>query len=82
MSSLEKENLFAIEAKTSGNSKSRKVTYALVDSLHSTCIEKKEIILGQILACEKLRKYTNDRIDGIILEKEIFDLKLILDLIE
>jgi hypothetical protein len=39
-------------------------------------------MLGQIQACEKLLKYTGDRLDQIILEKEIADLKLMLDFIE
>jgi hypothetical protein len=42
---------------------------------------KKEVILSQIFACERLKKYSTDKADQIILEKEIFDLKLILDLI-
>ncbi|HEX9319108.1 MAG TPA: hypothetical protein VF884_09250 [Nitrososphaeraceae archaeon] len=82
MNIIEEENPFAIEAKTTGLKKSRSVTYSLVDSYHSTCIDKKDIILGQIQACERLLKYTGDRIDQIILEKEVADLKLILDLIE
>ena len=40
------------------------------------------ILLEQIHACERVLKYTSDRIDQIILEKEIADLKLMLDLIE
>jgi hypothetical protein len=73
---------FEIEAKTTGLRKSRNITYSLVDSNHTTCIDKKDIILGQIQACEKLLKYTGDRLDQIILEKEVADLKLMLDFIE
>jgi hypothetical protein len=40
------------------------------------------ILLEQIYACERVLRYTGDRIDQIILEKEIADLKLMLDLIE
>jgi hypothetical protein len=82
MNIIVEENPFAIEAKTAGLKKGRNVTYSLVDSYHSTCIDKKEIILRQIQACERLLKYTHDRVDQIILEKEVADLKLILDLIE
>jgi hypothetical protein len=82
MNIVEVENLFAAEAKTIGLKNSRNVTYSLVDSYHSTCVDKKDIILGQIQACERLLKYANDRVDQIILEKEIADLKLMLDLIE
>lgn len=76
------EGPFVIEAKTTGLKKSRNVTYSLVDSYLTACIDKKEIILKQIQACERLLKYTSDRLDQIILEKEIADLKLILDFIE
>jgi len=73
---------FIIEAKTTGLKKRRNVTYSLVDAYHTTCIDKKDIILGQIQACERLLKYTRDRLDQIILEKEVADLKLMLDFIE
>jgi hypothetical protein len=43
---------------------------------------KRGIVLGQVDACERVLKYTSDRIDQIILEKEIADLKLMQDLIE
>ncbi|MDQ5868408.1 MAG: hypothetical protein M3530_01625 [Thermoproteota archaeon] len=58
----------------------RKVTYSFVDSYHSLCRDKKDIILSEIQACERLLKYTRDDNDKIILEKEIVELKLALDL--
>jgi hypothetical protein len=73
---------FAIEAKISRSKKSRIVTDSIVDSYHHICISKKDIILEQVQACERILKYTNDRIDQIILEKEIADLRLMLDLLE
>jgi hypothetical protein len=45
-------------------------------------INKRDIILAQISACELLYKYTTDSFDKNILKKEISDLKLMLDLIE
>lgn len=71
-----------IEAKTTGSNSKRNVTYSPIDTCHNVFIDKRDLILAQIHACERLLKYTNDRIDQIILEKEIADLKLILDLIE
>lgn len=71
-----------IEAKTTGSNSNRNVTYSPIDTYHNVFIDKKNLILAQIHACERLLKYTNDRIDQIILEKEIADLKLMLDLIE
>lgn len=82
MNIVEMEIPSAIEAKISRSKKSRNVMYYIVDSYHHICISKKDIVLEQIQACERILKYTNDRIDQIILEKEIADLRLMLDLLE
>jgi hypothetical protein len=76
------ETPLIIEAKTTGSNSNRNVTYSPIDAYHNLFIDKRDLILAQIHACERLLKYTNDRIDQIILEKEIADLKLMLDLIE
>lgn len=76
------ESPFIIEAKTTGSNRNRSVTYSPVDTYHNIFIDKRDLILAQIHACEILLKYTKDRTDQIILEKEIGDLKLMLDLIE
>ena len=72
-----------IIAKTCGcKDKKRKITYSFVDSYHSLCRDKKDIILSEIQACERLLKYTTDENDKVIVEKEIAELKLTLDLIQ
>lgn len=72
-----------IIAKTCGcKDKKRKITYSFVDSYHSLCRDKKDIILSEIQACERLLKYTTDENDKTIIEKEIAELKLTLDLIQ
>ena len=53
-----------------------------MDYHHSLYINKKDIILGQIRACELLYKYTIKDLDKNVLKKEMLDLKLMLDLIE
>ena len=58
----------------------RKVTYSFVDSYHSLCRDKKDIILSEIQACEILLKYPRDENDTITVENEIAELKLALDL--
>jgi hypothetical protein len=69
-------------AKTCGcKDKKRKVTYSFVFSAHSLCKDKKDLILSQIEACERLSKYTKDETDLIILKNEITQLKLTLDLL-
>jgi hypothetical protein len=82
MNIVEMEPPFIIEAKTTGSNRNRSVTYSPVDTYHNVFIDKGDLILAQIHACERLLKYTKDRIDQIILQKEIGDLKLMLDLIE
>jgi len=68
---------YDIVAKTCGcKDKTRKVTYSFVDSYHSLCRDKKDIIMSEIQACEKLLKYTRDENDKIILENEIAELAL------
>ena len=66
--------------------KKRKVTYSLIDSYHGLCHDKKDLILGQIEACQRLAKYTakygRDEVDRQAIENEIDELKMVLDLIQ
>jgi hypothetical protein len=81
MNLVEIETPFIIEAKTCGcKNKERNISYHFVESIHSLCIDKKEIMVAQIQACERLLKYVKDEIDIIAIKKEISDLKLALDL--
>ena len=76
------EEDFDMIAKTCGcKDRKRKVTYSLVDSYHSLCKDKKDIILSEIQACEILLRYPRDEYDTITVEKEILELKLALDLL-
>lgn len=71
-----------IEAKTCGcRQKSVKIAYSFVDSYHSLCLDKKDIMLDQIQACERLLKYTTDETDKSAVIKEIAELKMTLDLL-
>ena len=76
------EEDYEMVAKTCGckNTK-RKVTYSFVDSYHSLCMDKKEIILSEIQACKILLNYLRDENDTITVENEIAELKLALDLL-
>ena len=81
------ESPYGIMAKTCGcEDKKRKVTYTFIDSYHSLCHDKKDMILGQIEACERLVKYAaeygRDQIDRQAIESEIDELKMVLDLIQ
>ncbi len=71
----------SIVAKTCGcTERGRKVTYALLDSSHGLCLDKKDIISAQLEACERLLKYVADQDDSVALEQEIKELKIALDL--
>jgi hypothetical protein len=83
----EAESPYGIMAKTCGcEDKKRKVTYSFIDSYHSLCHDKKDIILAQIEACERLVKYAaeygRDQIERQAIESEIDELKMVLDLIQ
>lgn len=75
------EEPLKIVAKTCGcKEKVKKVTYSFIDSYHSLCIDKKDIISAELEACERLLKYTVDKSDRETIEKEIAQLKMTLDL--
>ena len=61
--------------------RSRKVTYTFVDSYPNLSVDKKEIILAQLYACERLLQYTKDRTDRLAIESEIMELQMALDLL-
>jgi hypothetical protein len=74
---------YDIVAKTCGcKDMKRKVTYSFIDSYHSLCRDKKDIILSEMQACERLLKYSRDEYDKITIEKEVAELKLTLDLLQ
>src|SRR5438093_9749955 len=62
--------------------KDRKVTYSILNSYHSLCQDKKDILSNELVACERLLKYSKDPFDKQIIEREITDLKLMLDLLQ
>jgi hypothetical protein len=81
MNIAQTENPFVIEAKTCGCKNKKNITYSFIESSHSLCIDRREIILAQIQACERLLKYVKEDIDLRLIEKEISELKLTQDLV-
>ncbi len=76
------ESPLRIEAKTCGcKEKGITIAYSLIDTYHSLCVNKKDIMLTQIQACENLLKFTNDERDKSAIIKEIAELKMTLDLL-
>lgn len=72
-----------VEAKTCGcKERGKSVSYHFIESSHSLCLDKGELILSQIQACERLLKYSKDDDETVVLKDEISKLKLALDLIK
>lgn len=82
MNITESETPYLIEAKTCGCIESGKsVSYSVVESIHSLCLGKGELILAQIQACQRLLKYAKDEDEKNTLINEITKLNLVLDMI-
>lgn len=82
MNIIESEAPYLVEARTCGcKERGRSVSYHFIESAHSLCLEKGELILAQIQACERLLKYTKSEEEVQLLKDEISKLRLVLDLI-
>ncbi len=82
MNIVNTETPFIIEAKTCGCKNKKNISYSLVDSSHNLCVDRKDIILAQIQACERLLKYVKNDTELVkVIDKEISELKLALDLV-
>jgi hypothetical protein len=82
MNISETETPVSVVAKTCGSKENnkRKVTYAFVDSYHSLCLDKKDIMYAELAACELL-KYAVDEGDKKTIQSGIAELKMALDLL-
>lgn len=83
MNIIEAEVPVKIVAKTCGcrDRNRRRITYEFVDSYHSLCLGKKDIIYAELEACERLLMYTPDKEDKKTVESEISELRTVLDLL-
>jgi hypothetical protein len=82
MNIIEPESPVTILAKTCDcKEKNMKVTYFFIDSSHTLCLDKKDLIYVEIEACNRLSRYTRDEMDKKVIEREIAELKMSLDLI-
>jgi len=62
------------------NNMGSKVTYRLIDSYHSLCLDKKDIIRSELEACDRLLKHTSNKTYQKTVETEIAELKMAFDL--
>jgi len=81
MNVLEVEFPLKIEAKTTKYNDKTNVIYSFTELQHNFCINKKEIIMEQIKACENLSRCTINQSDSWALEREISELKSALDIL-
>ncbi len=81
MNIIENEIPYLVEARTCGCiEKGKSVSYHFIESSHSLCLNKGELMLGQIQACERLLKYSKDDTEALVLKDEMTKLRLALDL--
>lgn len=81
MNILEVEFPLKIEAKTTRYNDKTNVIYSIAELQHNFCIDKKEILIEQIKACENLSRYNINKSDSLALEREISELKIALNIL-
>ena len=59
----------------------KRVTYTLIESYHGLCLDKNDIIISELEACITLLKYSIDEADRSTIEREIAQLRIMLDLL-
>ena len=84
MNIIKTETPFLVEAKTTGctSRKNKNVTYHFIESAHTLCLDKEELLQAQLKACKRLLKLPNEEEnDKDIIENEIIKLSQILKII-
>lgn len=76
------KTLFVLTAQITGLSKNRSIIYSPVDPNQTLSKDTNDIIKAHIDACSVLLNRTEETSDQIIVEKEIADLKMVLDLVK
>lgn len=73
---------YAVVAKTCGCKSGTKVAYVFTSGYDELCIDKKEILLKQIQACQNLLGYARNEQEKETIEKEMQELRLALDMLQ
>jgi len=82
MNIFDSDRVLVLTAKTCGpDCGNRKIVYLPIGWNHILCVDRKEIVLSQLYACEKLLSHVSEH-DRALVEKEISELKMALDLIQ
>ncbi len=84
MNIIKTETPFLVEAKSTGgnNRKNRNITYHFIESAHTLCLNKEELLQAQLKACQRLLKLPYEKEDDKdIIENEIIKLSQVLNVI-
>ncbi len=84
MNIIKTETPFLVEAKSTGcnDRKNRNITYHFIESVHTLCSDKEELLQAQLKACQRLLKLKYEEEDEIdLIENEIIKLGQILNMI-
>ncbi|MEO9294703.1 MAG: hypothetical protein ABI347_03790 [Nitrososphaera sp.] len=68
-------------AKTTGKRAGQRIIYSFSNPEHALGMDKKDIIMAEMEACERLLKYVRDESERKAAEKEIAELRMALDLL-
>ena len=73
----------SISARTCGckEKDGKMIAYSLIDSYHGLCLDKKDIITSELEACKMLLMQSTDDTDRSTIEKEMAQLRIMLDLL-
>ena len=79
---IESDEGSLIIARAVGNKNAeQRIIYSFTNPEHALCVGKKDIILAEIQACERLLKYVSDKSEQEAAEREISELRMTLDLL-
>lgn len=62
------------EARICGCIDNKRMVYRFSEPVHSLCIDKKQLILSQIQACSYLLGHIKDKLELLLVEKEMDEL--------
>lgn len=84
MNVIKTETPFAVEAKSSGSQEkeNKGITYHFIESSHTQCLDKVELLNGQINSCKRLLKEHPEHEEKEVIENEIMRLNRALEVMK
>ena len=77
------EEPISISSRTCGcmEKNEKRIAHTFIDSYHGFCLDKKDILMSELEACTTLLSQSTEHLDRLTIEKEITQLKMMLDLL-